>query len=81
MEQKVKILKKLLHSELFLNKFPLIRFVHVNQYGEKNIDVVFSFTDGFVYKDYEDFREEARSLVYGLAKYAGISSRLITIYP
>lgn len=81
MEQKVNILKKLLNNKIFLDNFPLIRYVHVNQYGMNNIDVVFSFTDGFVYNDYEDFREEARSLVYNLAKYAGIGSRLITIYP
>ena len=57
MEQEVNILKKLLNNKIFLSNFPLIRFVHVNQYGKENIDVVFNFTDGFVYADYEDFRE------------------------
>ena len=81
MEQEVKILKKLLNNKIFLENFPLIRYVHVNQYGMDNIDVVFTFTDGFVYDDYKDFREEARELIYKLAKYASISSRFISIYP
>ena len=81
MEQEVNILKKLLNNKIFLSHFPLIRFVHVNQYGKENIDVVFNFVDGFVYSDYEDFREESRELIYQLAKYAGISVRFISIYP
>jgi hypothetical protein len=81
MEQEVNILKKLLNNQIFLSNFPLIRYVNVNQYGKENIDVVFNFVDGFVYNDYEDFREESRELIYQLAKYAGISSRFISIYP
>jgi hypothetical protein len=81
MEQEVNILKKLLNNKIFLSHFPLIRYVIVNQYGKDNIDVAFNFTDGFVYADYEDFREEARELIYQLAKYAGISPRFISIYP
>ena len=81
MEQEVNILKKLLNNKIFLSNFPLIRYVNVNQYGKENIDVVFNFVDGFVYNDYEDFREESRELIYQLAKYAGITPRVISIYP
>lgn len=81
MEEEVNILKKLLNNKIFLSNFPLIRFVHVNQYGKENIDVVFTFNDGFEYSDYKGIREEARELVYQLAKYAGISPRFISIYP
>jgi len=81
MEQEVNILKKLLNNKIFLSNFPLIRHVNVNQYGKENIDVVFNFVDGFVYNDYEDFREESRELIYQLAKYAGITPRVISIYP
>jgi hypothetical protein len=81
MEQEVNILKKLLNNKIFLSNFPLIRFVHVNQYGKENIDVVFTFNDGFEYSDYKGIREESRELIYQLAKYAGINPRFISIYP
>jgi hypothetical protein len=81
MEEEVNILKKLLNNQIFLSNFPLIRYVNVNQYGKENIDVVFNFVDGFVYNNYEDFREESRELIYQLAKYAGINPRFISIYP
>lgn len=81
MEQEVKILNKILNSEVFLNKFPLISHVFVNQYGEKNIDVVFSLKDNLSFKDYEPFREDARMTAYELAKFVDINPRLISIYP
>lgn len=81
MEQEVNILKKLLNNSLFLSNFPLIKYVHVNQYGKENIDVVFTFNDGFEYSDYKGIREKARESVYQLAKYASISPRHISIYP
>ena len=81
MEQEVNILKKLLNNSLFLSDFPLIKYVHVNQYGKENIDVVFTFNDGFEYSDYKGIREKARESVYQLAKYASISPRHISIYP
>ena len=81
MEQEVNILKKLLNNSLFLSDFPLIKYVHVNQYGQENIDVVFTFIDGFEYSDYKCIREKAIESVYQLAKYASISPRFISIYP
>jgi hypothetical protein len=81
MEQDINVLKKLLNNKIFLDKFPLIRYVHVNKTGDNNIEVVFAFKDGFGYNDYRVFKEDARSLVYQLAKYSGISARRISIYP
>jgi hypothetical protein len=83
MEQDINVLKKLLNNKIFLDKFPLIRYVHVNKSitGDNNIEVVFAFKDGFEYNDYRAFKEDARSLVYQLAKYSGVSARRISIYP
>jgi hypothetical protein len=75
-EQDVKVLKKILNSELFLGKYPIIERVFVDkQYGNK-IDIVMSITDPSYWK----VRDEIRSYIWNIAKMAGVTSRF-NIYP
>ena len=75
-EQDVKVLKKILNSELFLGKYPIIERVFVDkQYGNK-IDIVMSITDPSYWK----VSDEIRSYIWNIAKMAGVSSRF-NIYP
>jgi hypothetical protein len=80
MEEEVKILYKLLNHKIFLSQFPQIRHVAVNQYGS-GIDVVFLPAEEFNYSDYKSIKNSATSLVYELAKMAGISGLRLSIYP
>ena len=75
-EQDVKVLKKILNSELFLGKYPIIERVWVDkQYGNK-IDIVMSITDPSYWK----VSDEIRSYIWNIAKMAGVTSRF-NIYP
>jgi hypothetical protein len=75
-EQDVKVLKKILNSELFLGKYPIIERVFVDkQYGNK-IDIVMSITDPSYWK----VSDEIRSYIWNIAKMAGVTSRF-NIYP
>ncbi len=76
-EQDVKVLRKLLNSPLFLDKYPMINRVWVKKYGN-NIDVVMSI-DG-PYKEFSPFRDEIRSFISTIAKMLGVTTRFI-IYP
>lgn len=80
MEQEVKTLNKLLNHKIFLDEFPEIKGVAVNEYG-RGIDVVFFLNSGLEYRDYESIRSKAKSLVYRLSQMAGISPTLLSIYP
>jgi hypothetical protein len=75
-ERDIKILKKLLNSKLFLNKFPLISRVFVDTKG-KNIDIVLSVKDT---KEYFDVRHEIVSYIWNLSKVASVESEFY-IYP
>jgi hypothetical protein len=79
MEEEVKILYKLLNHKIFRDQFPLIRHVAVDQY-QNGIDIVFFLPDSFVYNDFKSIKNDAVSLVYELAKMAGVKERL-SIYP
>jgi len=79
MEEEVKILYKLLNHKIFRDQFPMIRHVAVDQY-QNGIDVVFFLPDSFVYNDFKSIKNDAVSLVYELAKMAGVKERL-SIYP
>jgi hypothetical protein len=79
MEEEVKILYKLLNHKIFRDQFPMIRHVAVDQY-QNGIDVVFFLPESFVYNDYKSIKNDAVSLVYELAKMAGVKERL-SIYP
>jgi hypothetical protein len=75
-EQDAKVLKKILNSELFLGKYPIIERVWVDkQYGNK-IDIVMSITDPSYWK----VSDEIRSYIWNIAKMAGVTSRF-NIYP
>jgi hypothetical protein len=79
MEQEVKILYKLLNHKIFKDQFPLIREVAVDQYGN-GIDVIFLPVEGSNYSDFKSIKKDAVSLVYELAKMAGVKENL-NIYP
>jgi hypothetical protein len=79
MEEEVKILYKLLNHKIFRDQFPMIRHVAVDQY-QNGIDVVFFLPESFVYNDFKSIKNDAVSLVYELAKMAGVKERL-SIYP
>jgi len=79
MEEEIKILYKLLNHKIFRDQFPLIREVTVDQY-QNGIDVIFLPVEGINYSDFKSIRKDATSLVYELAKMAGVKERL-NIYP
>jgi hypothetical protein len=77
-EQDVKVLKKILNSELFLGKYPVISRVWVEEYGNDRIDIVLNVKEP--YSEYSPFRDEIRSYIWNIAKMAGVTSRF-NIYP
>ena len=77
-EQDVKVLRKLLNSPLFLDKYPLISRVWVEEYGINKIDIILNVKDP--YSDYTPLRDEIKSYIYNLAKMLGVTTRFI-IYP
>ena len=77
-EQDVKVLRKLLNSPLFLDKYPLISRVWVEEYGTNKIDIILNVKDP--YSEYTPLRDEIKSYIYNLAKMLGVKSRFI-IYP
>jgi hypothetical protein len=79
MEEEVKILYKLLNHKIFRDQFPMIRHVAVDQY-QNGIDVVFFLPESFTYNDFKSIKSDVVSLVYELAKMAGVKERL-SIYP
>ena len=75
-EHDVKVLKKLLNSPLFLDKYPIIERVWVDkQYGNK-IDIVMSIND----QSYWSLSDEIKSFIWNIAKMSGVTSRF-NIYP
>ena len=78
MEQDVIVLKKLLNSPLFLDKYPMISRVWVEEYGNNKIDIVLSVKEP--YSEYSPLRDEIRSYIWNIAKMAGVTSRF-NIYP
>ena len=77
-EHDVKVLKKLLNSPLFLDKYPVIERVWVDEYGNNRIDIILSVKDPF--KDYYLSRDEIKSFIWNIAKMSGVTSRF-NIYP
>jgi small-conductance mechanosensitive channel len=78
-EHDVKVLKKILNSPLFLEKYPIIERVWVDEYGDNRIDIVLRVVDEPPNK-YWPIREEIRSFIWNVAKMAGVTSRF-QIYP
>ena len=77
-EQDVKVLRKLLNSPLFLDKYPLISRVWVEEYGTNRIDIILNVKDP--YSEYTPLKDEIKSYIYTLAKMLGVTTRFI-IYP
>ena len=77
-EHDVKVLKKLLNSPLFLDKYPVIERVWVDEYGNNRIDIILNVKDPF--KDYYLSRDEIKSFIWNIAKMSGVTSRF-NIYP
>jgi hypothetical protein len=77
-EQDVKVLKRVLNSELFLGKYPVISRVWVEEYGNDRIDIVLNVKEP--YSEYSPFRDEIKSYIWNIAKMAGVTSRF-NIYP
>jgi hypothetical protein len=77
-EHDVKVLKRVLNSELFLGKYSVIERVLVDeQYGNK-IDIVLIVNEPS--NKYWPIRDEIRSYIWNIAKMAGVTSRF-NIYP
>ena len=77
-EHDVKVLKKILNSPLFLDKYPMINRVWVEEYGNSRIDIVLNVKEP--YSEYSPFRDEIKSFIWNIAKMSGVTSRF-NIYP
>jgi hypothetical protein len=77
-EQDVKVLRKVLNGPLFLDKYPLISRVWVEDYGTNRIDIILNVKDP--YSEYTPLRDEIKSYIYNIAKMLGVTTRFI-IYP
>jgi small-conductance mechanosensitive channel len=77
-EHDVKVLKKILNSPLFLDKYPMINRVWVEEYGNNKIDIVLSVKEPA--NEYWPIREEIKSFIWNIAKMSGVTSRF-NIYP
>ena len=77
-EQDVKVLKKILNSELFLYKYPMVNRVWVEEYGNNKIDIILNVNEPA--NEYWPLREEIRSFIWNIAKMAGVISNF-AIYP
>ena len=77
-EHDVKVLKKILNSPLFLDKYPMINRVWVDKRYENNIDIVLSVKEPA--NEYWPIREEIKSFIWNIAKMSGVTSRF-NIYP
>ncbi len=77
-EHDVKVLHKILNSELFLDNFPMINRVWVEEYGNDKIDIVLSVKEPS--DEYWPVRDEIRVFIWNIAKMASVTSRF-NIYP
>ena len=76
-EHDVKVLKKILNSPLFLDKYTMISRVWVEEYGNSRIDIVLNVKEPY---RYWLVRDEVKSYIWNLAKMSGVTSRF-NIYP
>jgi small-conductance mechanosensitive channel len=77
-EHDVKVLHKILNSELFLGNYPMINRVWVEEYGTNKIDIVLSVKEPA--NEYWPVRDEVKKSIHNLAKMAGVKTRF-NIYP
>ena len=77
MEQDVIVLKKLLNSPLFLDKYPMISRVWVEEYGNNKIDIVLGTSDS---KEFWSHNNNMYLDIHNLAKMADVTTKY-RIYP
>ena len=77
-EHDVNVLKKILNSELFLCKYPMINRVWVEEYGNNKIDIILNVKEPA--NEYWPIRDEVKSYIWNIAKMAGVKSNF-AIYP
>ena len=77
-EHDVKVLKKILNSPLFLDKYPMINRVWVEEYGNNKIDIILNVNEPA--NVYWPVRDEIKSFIWNIAKMSGVPSRF-NIYP
>ena len=77
MEHDTIVLKKILNSELFLGKFPIINRVEVDIYGVDGIDVVLIPNDT---KQYWEDKLKMYDFIHNIAKMSSVTSRF-RVYP
>ncbi len=77
-EHDVNVLKKVLNSELFLEKYPMINGVWVEEYGNDRIDIVLRVNEPP--SEYWPVREEIRSFIWNIKNMTGVTTRF-NIYP
>ena len=78
MEHDVKVLKRLLNSELFLGKYPMVKRVWVDRKAAGRIDIILNVQEPA--DEYWPLRDEIKSYIYNLAKMVEVRSYL-SIYP
>ena len=77
LEHDIKVLKKILNSELFLGKYPMINRVWVDKYGD-NIDIVLNIKEPAA--DYWPIKNEVIDYIWALKTMAGVTS-WYRVYP
>ena len=77
-EHDVKVLKKILNSPLFLEKYPIIERVWVEEYGNDRIDIILNVKEP--YSDFHPLRDEIRSFIWNIKNMTGVTTRF-NIYP
>jgi hypothetical protein len=78
-ELDIKILRKLLNSKLFLDKFPIIDLVWVNKSGNR-IDVVLSIKPIKDTKEYFSMRNDILRYIWKISHSAGVQT-YYNVYP
>ena len=77
MDHDVDVLKKVLNSELFLGRYPMIRRVWVDRRGD-NVDIVLNVKEPA--DEYWPLRSEINSYIHSIKTMVDVKSRL-RIYP
>jgi hypothetical protein len=73
----IAVLRKLLHSEIFLGKYPFIEKVWVDEFGNNKIDIVLGTSDS---KEFWSHNNNMYLDIHNLAKMADVTTKY-RIYP
>ena len=76
-ERDIKVLTKILHSDLFLGKYPFIEKVWVERFANNTIDIVLGSSDS---GEYWAANNDMYVDIYNLAKMADVTTRY-RVYP